>query len=340
MVRELSYKIIRNYVLNYFKFKFQKNPIFKPWFFTYYITLNCNFNCCYCDFANTGENKKRHKELNTQDSIRLLEIIRKECPYIYFTGGEPLLRHDIVEISKKCKQMGFKSISINTNMSLIHKKIEVLDHITNLVSSFDVVDENKNTNVVGMPSSVVHQVKKNILLCAKLQQKKDFLMTVNCVVTDKTIENARNVMDFCFKHNIRYAIVPGELHGGRINPKLKGNKQYQELIKDVIKAKEQGLPVFNSLKYLETVHDFKRFDCYPTLTPHVYPQGELFYPCQPLKEVAANLLELGSYKKALAVGIKKFGNLPMCKDRCHKACYIEPSHFLKEPSLIFKEISK
>ena len=37
--------------------------------------------------------------------------------------------------------MGFVSISLNTNMSLIHKKMQILDYITNLVASFDTIDD-------------------------------------------------------------------------------------------------------------------------------------------------------------------------------------------------------
>lgn len=337
MPKDLSTKLAVNFLQNLFLIRFYKEPILKPLFFTWYTNLRCNFLCSYCSFANSGETKSKNGELDTDNSIKLLKIIRKECDSIYLTGGEPLIRSDIVEILKTCKRLGFKSISINTNMSLIHKKMEVLNYITNLVASFDAVDEKEFSQINNMPLLIIKQVKENIINCAKLQKEKNFTITINCVVADKTIRQAREVMNFCFANNIRFAIVPAEMDDGSVNPGLKNNAEYQRLIREVISSKEQGRPVFGSKEFLDTIYDFKRFNCYPTLIPHVYPNGDLFYPCQPLLKVAANLLETGSYKKALDEGMKKYGPLPKCKDRCHKACYIEPAIFLENPALVFKE---
>jgi MoaA/NifB/PqqE/SkfB family radical SAM enzyme len=338
MLKECSRKLLINYFTNYFKIQYKKNPLLKPLFFTHYLTLDCNFNCIYCEFAKNRQKINIRNQLNTIDTIKLMEIIRNECPYIYFTGGEPLLRNDIVEILRECKKMGFKSITVNTNMSLIHKKMEVLDYLTNLVASFDVVDEFEYSKILGVPLSIVGQVKKNIVECARLQKKNNFLMTINCVITPETIRHGREVMHFCFEHNIRFATVPAELEDGKIDDLLQGNKEYQDFIDDILQYKKQGKPVFGTEKYYHIVREFKQFDCYPTLTPHIYPNGDLFYPCQPLGKIAANLLDTGSYRDALKIGISKFGNLPYCKNRCHKACYIEPSNYIKNPFMLIKEL--
>jgi MoaA/NifB/PqqE/SkfB family radical SAM enzyme len=337
MLKEFSRKLLINYFTNYFKIKFNKNPILKPLFFTHYITLNCNFNCIYCGFATNRQKINIHNQLNTVNTIKLMEIIRKECPYIYFTGGEPLLRNDIVEILSECKKMGFKSITLNTNMSLIHKKMEILDNLTNLVASFDVLDETMYSKILGVPTATVKQVKKNIIECARLQKEKDFVMTINCVIIPETIQYVREVMDFCFTHNVRFAAVPAELEDGAINYRLQNNKNYQSLIKDIMQSKLKGYPVFGTNEFYNIIYDFKQFCCYPTTTPHIYPNGDLFYPCQPMDKVAANLLNTGSYSKALKIGVEKFGGLPMCKNKCYKACYIEAAIFSQNIILISKE---
>jgi MoaA/NifB/PqqE/SkfB family radical SAM enzyme len=337
MLKELSYKLLSNYFINYLSSKLKKNSVYKPLFFSFYLTLRCNFNCLYCDLGQNKKDRLKFKQADTQKIIELLKIIKKECDAIYFTGGEPLIRYDIIEILEKCKKLGFKSVTINTNMSLIHKKTEVLDYITNLVASFDLLDVEKYSEIIGAPISDVNRVKDNILNCAKLQKEKQFIMTVNCVVIPETIKYVPEVMSFCFEHNIRFAIVPAELGGGKFNPLLKNNQDYRRLIESVIKAKEKGKPVFGSYEYLNTIRDFRPFNCYPTLSPHIYPNGDLFYPCEPLKKVAANLLTAGSYKNAIGIGIEKYGPLPSCRERCYKACYIEPPNFIKNPKLIISE---
>ena len=337
MSKELSFKLLKNYSKDYLKVKFKKHQILDPLFFTFYNTLKCNFSCSYCPFANNKKIENLFPELDTQETMKLLQIIKDACPNIYFTGGEPLLRSDIVNVVKFCNQIGFKSISINTNMSLIHKRIEILDYITNLVASLDVVDEQECAKYLGVSSTTVKHVKENIINCAHLQKEKKFIMTINCVVIPETVRYVKEVMNFCFENNMRFAIVPAELEGGKINDRLLDNKEYQGLIRDIIKAKKEGKPVFGSKKYLETILDFNPFEGYPTLTPHIYPNGDLFYPCEPILKVGGNILEAGSYKAALIKGIEKFGPLPFCKNKCYKACYIEPSIFIKNPSLLIKE---
>ena len=337
MSKELSFQLAQNYLTNFFFLKFNKNHKLKPFFFTHYPTLKCNFNCTYCPFPKSKTDIEAFKELDTGDTIKLMQILYRESPYIYFTGGEPLLRNDIIEIVRASKQLGFKSISINTNMSLIHQKMEILDDISNLVASLDVWEDETNCRLQGVPSSMVQKAKNNMIACSKLQKEKNFLMTINCVITPDTVGDVRQVMEFCFLHSIRFAPVPAVLEDGRFDSRLKNSEEYGRLIKDILEAKKKGRPVFGSFRYLDTIYDFKRFECYPTLTPHIYPDGSLFYPCQPLMMVAANLLDTGSYRKALARGIEKFGPLPMCAGKCHKACYIEPSNYIKNPFLLIKE---
>jgi MoaA/NifB/PqqE/SkfB family radical SAM enzyme len=337
MSNALSKKLLINFLKDYYIIMFKKQKLLEPLFFTFYNTLKCNFSCSYCNFGKYKIDEEQFFELNTQETIKLLRIIKADCPNIYFTGGEPLLRTNIVDVIKSCYEIGYKSISINTNMSLIHKRFEILDYITNLVASFDVVDEHECANLYGVSLKTVNLVKENIINCAKLQNEKKFKMTINCVVTPETVSHVDEVMNFCFEHSIRFAIVPAELDGGKINDRLVDNKEYQNLILNLIKAKEEGKPIFGSKEYLKTILNFRPFQCYPSLTPHIYPNGDLFYPCQPIKKIGENILKTGSYKNALIKGAEKFGPLPFCKSKCYKACYIEPSNFIKNPYLVLRE---
>lgn len=329
-----------NYLENFFKINFHRNYPLRPLVLAYYVTLRCNFHCSYCDLARRGPNRNIENQLSTEETIRLLEIIKKDCPCIYFTGGEPLLRDDIVDVLAACKRMGFKSMSMVTNMSLIHEKTGVLEYLDNLIVSFDMCDEAKYAKILGVPVATVTQLKRNIIECATLQKEKNFSMTVNFVITEETIPHARDVMNFCFNHDIWITLGPQILERMKINENLKHNEEYRQLIKDVMLAKKEKKPVLGSRKYLETIFDFRRFSCYPTLTPRVYPNGDLFYPCLPLGNIAANILKEGSYEKALKIGIDKFGPLPKnCSCNHHMNCYIDPPHFVKNPLLAIKEFS-
>jgi MoaA/NifB/PqqE/SkfB family radical SAM enzyme len=339
MLGELSPKVIKNYLSDALKIRFSSDPVLKPLIFIYYITSSCNFRCSFCGFAQGGIVSKESPELDSEDSIRLLRIIGKSCPNIYFTGGEPLVRKDIVEIVAQCKELGFRSVSINTNLSLIHQKMELLDYIDNLVASLNCLDDEKSAKIHGVSERVMRQVKDNLVECSKLQKEKKFALTVNCVITPETIEATPEVMNFCFENNIRFASVPVHLDHGEPDKSLMDDENYRDLIRYIIKCKKKGLPVFGSFQYLDHILDFQSFHCYPTLTPHIYTRGELLYPCEPMQRVSANLLECGSYEEAYRQGREKYGRLPMCTGKCYKACYIEPSQFIQHPWLMFRGLN-
>lgn len=89
------------------------------------VSAICNMDCKFC-FADWRNNRK---QLSTQ---KVMEIIDKLQEYgieaINLTGGDPLLRDDIVEICKYCKAKGIMTIISTTGIELKNKRI-VLDYI-------------------------------------------------------------------------------------------------------------------------------------------------------------------------------------------------------------------
>lgn len=82
------------------------------------ISLNssglCNFNCVFCHregiFGNDGD-------LMTADEIgRVVRILYKfGVRYVKLTGGEPLLRNDILDILVNIRSAGIEEVSMTTN---------------------------------------------------------------------------------------------------------------------------------------------------------------------------------------------------------------------------------
>lgn len=93
------------------------------------ITPYCNMNCKHCLFyENTKlENKE---ELSTKEVYKIIDNLAKEKSLnaIWLSGGEPLLRKDIVEICKYISSYGIEP-SLSTNGILLDKqKIEELSN--------------------------------------------------------------------------------------------------------------------------------------------------------------------------------------------------------------------
>ncbi|MEM1545079.1 MAG: GTP 3',8-cyclase MoaA [Candidatus Methanomethylicia archaeon] len=86
------------------------------------LTDRCNLKCIYCH--REGEERRESYELAIED-IKLIAEASKhlEINRVKFTGGEPLLRRDIVEIVKIFSELRFEDISITTNGILIADKV-------------------------------------------------------------------------------------------------------------------------------------------------------------------------------------------------------------------------
>lgn len=84
------------------------------------ITDRCNFRCAYCSPASWG-GKKDH--LTAAEFIRIASVFaRMGISRVRLTGGEPLLRPDILEIASGIAKLpGIRRIAITTNASHLQR---------------------------------------------------------------------------------------------------------------------------------------------------------------------------------------------------------------------------
>lgn len=83
------------------------------------LTYRCNLNCVHC-YCKGSENKG--KELSAAEWKKIILTLRKAgCLFLCFTGGEPFIRKDFLEIYYYAKKQGF-IITLFTNGLLLDKK--------------------------------------------------------------------------------------------------------------------------------------------------------------------------------------------------------------------------
>jgi 12,18-didecarboxysiroheme deacetylase len=81
------------------------------------VTRRCNLKCVHC-YAH-ADGKADRNELTTAEGKRLLEDLAAfGVPVILFSGGEPLVRPDLVELAAYAVRLGMRAV-ISTNGTLI-----------------------------------------------------------------------------------------------------------------------------------------------------------------------------------------------------------------------------
>jgi MoaA/NifB/PqqE/SkfB family radical SAM enzyme len=337
-MRRLPHQFLLRYAANVLRAHFGRGSnrkLVKPMIAGLYVTMKCNFRCTYCDDG-SGQMYPDIPEqrLSTAKTIEVLEILRRASPGLNITGGEPTVRPDIEEIFENIGRLGFCPVTFNTNAFLLDKHLTALHHIDYLVISLDSSHEERGDELINLSKSgQTARVKRNILLAKEYRRehKLKFDFIINTVIFPETIDDAWDVFEFCIENDFYWTPMP-YIVGKYPCPGLVDNPRWQQLIDEVARAKRNGARVYGNMEALRTIRDFKRFECYPTTHPIVYPHGDLFYPCAPLNLVAGNLLEIGDYYKAMEHGERQHGIVPYCDARCHVGCYTEGSTAITHPS--------
>ncbi len=84
------------------------------------LTYRCNFKCRHCYVPNSY---RKRGELKTREIFSILDQLAEiGCFYLGFTGGEPFVRNDLMDILRYAKRKGFEII-IYSNGSLIDERI-------------------------------------------------------------------------------------------------------------------------------------------------------------------------------------------------------------------------
>lgn len=88
------------------------------------LTNRCNVNCLYCHHDGMVKSKD---EMTADELYTICKIAKKiGVRKIRLSGGEPLLKKDIVEIVEKIASLEFKDISMTTNGILLEKYAQEL----------------------------------------------------------------------------------------------------------------------------------------------------------------------------------------------------------------------
>lgn len=125
------------------------------------ITNRCNIKCLYCHHDGMMPSIN---EMTPEEIFQILKIAKSlGVEKIRFSGGEPLIRDDIVEIIEKTASLDFKDISITTNGILLAEYAEDLFKagLSRVNISFDTLDPDTYKKITS--KNYLNEAKKGIL---------------------------------------------------------------------------------------------------------------------------------------------------------------------------------
>lgn len=148
--------------------------VYRPYIISWNLTYRCNLACEHC-YLDAGARKFRQEttqafadrsELSTQECFSVIDQISQFAPeaITILTGGEPLLRRDILEIARYGSQKGLMVV-VGTNGVLITENLAHLlkeSGVRGLALSLDALDpevHDRFRKVQGAWENTVHGAK-------------------------------------------------------------------------------------------------------------------------------------------------------------------------------------
>lgn len=167
-------------------------------------TRTCNLKCIHC-YSNS-ESKKYDGELDTGEALRFIDHLAEfKVPVILFSGGEPLLREDLIELVTYAKSKGIRA-TISTNGTLLSReKTAVLKNlgVGYIGVSLDGIGEN-NDRFRGREGAFAAALT-GIRNCIEIGQRTGLRFTINKhnyselnAIFD--LIEAENIPRVCFYH--------------------------------------------------------------------------------------------------------------------------------------------
>ncbi len=330
--------LARAWLGNLFRAHVRGETLLAPMGVTWHATDRCNLRCSFCDDGKGNcYPELAGRELSTEEAKGVLALAREAVAVLYVTGGEPLLRRDLGELLRFAKrEAGYRYVGMVTNGTLLRRREALLEHVDDLAVSLHTLDERRGDELLGGRPGATRAAIDAVLRYGVERPVGRYRFSVSCVVRPGAIEDAREVMRFCFAHEVPFALMPQSV---RPYPHalLRGDPAYRALVDEVIAEKRAGRPVWGSLAYFRTIREFTKFRCYPTTVPRIFADGELGYPCSPWGTTAGSLVGARSFAGVLAEGIRRHGPIPPCDARCFAQCYIESSHAIDYPLELLRE---
>lgn len=162
------------------------------------ITNTCNYACDYCIFASNG--RVNPHELTFEEVKNTIHQLKSHgFNYIKFTGGEPFIRQDMLDILSTCEALEIK-YDISTNASLLSEgiiaKLNEMHYLSFLHISVDGFDKMSHEAVRGLKTWAPTLKGLNLLNACSVRKR------VGCVLHTENYLQISSIVEFLISQNI------------------------------------------------------------------------------------------------------------------------------------------
>jgi len=155
------------------------------------LTYKCPLRCAYCS---NPVNISSKGELSTKEWLKAFEQARAlGSVQLGLTGGEPLMRPDLLELVRETRKMGYYTNLITSSMGLTEKRLDNLKAagLDSVQISFQAEQRNLNDFLAGKQS---YEHKMKMMRAVK---ERNIPLTLNVVLHRLNIDRMSEICALC-----------------------------------------------------------------------------------------------------------------------------------------------
>ncbi|MBM2833977.1 MAG: nirJ 3 [Candidatus Brocadiaceae bacterium] len=170
---------------------------YKPYAISWNTTYRCNLRCSHCYLDTNALTNQSVSELSTQEGYKLIDQMSELNPnlLLILTGGEPLLRKDIYDLSSYASQKGMMVV-LGTNGNMIDddiaKKLKE-SGVTGIGISLDSVVPERHDKFRGIPGAW-DDTLNGIEAC----RRQGIEFQIQTTVTKENFNEIPNIIEFSY----------------------------------------------------------------------------------------------------------------------------------------------
>lgn len=332
-------------------------PLIPPEHVYFSLTSRCTLRCEMCDVAKASS--RPEDELSTSKVKEIISQIKGlGIKHIIFSGGEPFLREDLLEILEFALSAPIENVALVTNgilldEQIIEKLIKIkLTHIT--VSLDGMEKTNDAVRGWGTFKKIVDNIDKLIFYKQKLSSNLPTI-GINFTIMNKNIVDMLNMVKFAKRKKYNAIIFQPVLfsnismHEKKINvlwPSEENLPKLEKAISKLIKLKTSltGLDINTDISVLKAIPDYFRgerlsgdFKCYEAIKRLVITCAGKIWSCMGIYgDLKENNLEKIWFSKE-AADIR--GKIKCCHAHCLQDCVYLPADILRETNALLVKLS-
>jgi MoaA/NifB/PqqE/SkfB family radical SAM enzyme len=207
------------------------------------ITRLCNMRCNYC-YANF-ETYAQIKDWTTEETFRVIDMLYEHgTRWIWFLGGEPMLRKDFGAIIDYAQRKGI-FCDMNSNGTLINEgNLETVKKLDAVCVSIDG-DESSNDHYRGSGSF------QKAIRAVQLLRDHKMEVRLHAILTKKTQHSLEAMIELARKYDVTFNYCEVLRNQKDPNDHELSEAEHEQFYRRYLQAKQQGAPIMHSVMIIE-----------------------------------------------------------------------------------------